>query len=75
VHPTPVSAHDAGTYGAARSPSKNVQYVQNVPDGHAFISVNSVPLAATATPNVDECSIAEVTLKKLVADEFATYRK
>jgi poly(3-hydroxybutyrate) depolymerase len=45
-------------FSAAGTPAKNVQYLQNVPAGHAFISVNfGAACGTTATPYVDECSV------------------
>jgi poly(3-hydroxybutyrate) depolymerase len=42
----------------AGAPATNVQYVHDVPAGHAFISVNfGAPCGTTATPFVDECSV------------------
>jgi poly(3-hydroxybutyrate) depolymerase len=45
-------------FAAAGTPAKNVQYVHNLPAGHAFISVNfGAPCGTTATPYVDECTV------------------
>jgi poly(3-hydroxybutyrate) depolymerase len=45
-------------FHAAGSPANNVQYIRNVPAGHAFISVNfGAACGRTASPYVDECTV------------------
>jgi poly(3-hydroxybutyrate) depolymerase len=45
-------------FTVAGAPTKNVEYVHDVPAGHAFLSVNfGAPCGTTATPYVEECSV------------------
>jgi poly(3-hydroxybutyrate) depolymerase len=47
-------------FTVAGAPAKNVEYVHDMPAGHAFIAVNfGAPCGTTATPYVVECSAAD----------------